>query len=121
MCWHMHVHVCTCTCIGVLMCSQSVCQSICLCLRMFCVLCVQLLFVHACCVGVRVICHRKYCGHQLWNHVTCVPSDVLASANVHHSSCVCQFRERSLNDIVTKCFIHCSHEVFLVVLMCECV
>ena len=45
-CWHMHVHVCTCKCIGVLMCSQSVCQSICLCLCMFCVLCVQLLFVY---------------------------------------------------------------------------
>ena len=42
-------------CIGVLMSSQSVCQLICLCLCMFCVLCVQLLFVHACCVCVHVI------------------------------------------------------------------
>ena len=79
MCWHMHVHVCTCKCIGVLMCSMPVnLYFVCVCF----VLCVQLLFVHACCVCVRVICHRKECGLQLWNHVAGVPSDVLASANV---------------------------------------
>ena len=55
--------------------------------------------------------------------MTCVPSDVLASANVHvHTFYLClSIQRKILNDIVTKRFIHCSHEIFLVVLMCECV
>ena len=83
-------------CIGVFI------SSLCVHVYCLCVVYVQLLFVRVCCAcacnillfGVSLshlqLC-KEYCGHQLRNCMTCVPSDVLASANVHvhHFSCVC--------------------------------
>ena len=82
------------------------------------------MYMHVVCVCVHVRfwclgfdCHAyTSTGNKcpsIMDHVTCVPSDMLASANVHvhymsSCVCVCACRERSLNDIVTIR----SHEIF---------
>ena len=67
------------------------------------------------CVDVQSVCMPV--NLSLSAYVLCVVCAIIV--------CTCMLclsiQRKILNDIVTKCFIHCSHEIFLVVLMCECV